>query len=120
MEGNDRGDLRSGGVRRTQPQDEVQEGRESGEVGPDHGRGMEPQGPEQAKMDEDAGDGGDIDNQELGDNLLEREVLMTHGDVTRDFGVLTLRTSAILVLFVNLAVRPDGLSCHEDEDYPCC
>src|SRR5437870_13717889 len=69
MEGNDRGDLRSGGVRRTQPQDEVQEGRESGEVGPDHGRGMEPQGPEQAKMDEDAGDGGDIDNQELGDNL---------------------------------------------------
>ena len=37
--------------------------------GPDRGHGMEPQDPQQAKMDEDAWDGGGIDNQELGDNL---------------------------------------------------
>ena len=70
VEGDDGGDIRSGGVRGAQPQDEVQERGESREVGRHTGDGMEPQGPEQAQVQEDAGDGGDIDHTgELGDNL---------------------------------------------------
>ena len=72
VEGDDRGDIRSRGVRRAQPQDEVQEGRESREVGRHPGDGMEPQGPEQAQMQEDAADGGGINHTgELGDNLFQ-------------------------------------------------